>query len=176
VKKILVVWRTTNNNTWNLLFFEGNFESCSMKLLVFSMGFVLLVSISSTFYVRIFCTIIIFLVTFWLCQKICMKNLYVKRWWNWPLTSFVIVLEVLPFGQQQLCISKMVYQNNNILTGKEFRFLTFFKLNFYWMFVVISGPWQLLLLHCFSTGVPLVSLAKWTTKVCFPLIFTYFCN
>jgi len=47
------------------------------------------------------------------------------------LTSYVIVLEVMPLEQQQLCISKMVYQNNNVLTGKEFRFLTFFKLNFY---------------------------------------------
>jgi len=35
------------------------------------------VSISSTFYVQIFSTNIVFLVTFWLCQKIRTKNLHV---------------------------------------------------------------------------------------------------
>jgi len=54
----------------------------SVDTLVINVG---LVSISSTFYVRIFRTNVIFLVTFWLCQKIRMKNLYVKRWWNWAL-------------------------------------------------------------------------------------------
>ncbi len=41
-------------------------------------------SISSTFYVRIFCTYVIsaFLVTFWLWQKIHTKNAGIKRWWN----------------------------------------------------------------------------------------------
>ncbi len=37
------------------------------------------VSISSTFYVRIIRTNVVFLVTFWLCQKICTKNSYVKH-------------------------------------------------------------------------------------------------
>jgi len=41
------------------------------------------VSISSTLNVRIFRTNVIFLVTFWLCQKICTKNSRVWRWWNW---------------------------------------------------------------------------------------------
>jgi len=30
----------------------------------------------------------LFLVTFWLCQKICTKNTRVKCWWNWHLGSF----------------------------------------------------------------------------------------
>jgi len=45
------------------------------------------VSVSSTFYVRIFRMHVIFLVTFWLCQKIRTKNSYVKRWWNWHLQA-----------------------------------------------------------------------------------------
>ncbi len=42
-------------------------------------------SISSTLKVRIFRTNVVFLLTFWLCQKIRMKNARVKRWWNWHL-------------------------------------------------------------------------------------------
>ncbi len=45
----------------------------------------LLPSISSMLNSRIFRTNVVFLVTFWLWQKICTKNLYVKRWWNWHL-------------------------------------------------------------------------------------------
>ncbi len=44
-------------------------------------------SISSTFYVRIFRTNVVFLLTFWLCWKIRTKNAHVKCWWNWHLMS-----------------------------------------------------------------------------------------
>jgi len=48
-------------------------------------------AISSTVNVRIFCTNVIFLLTFWLCWKIRTKNSYVKRWWNWHLRQFRVM-------------------------------------------------------------------------------------
>ncbi len=41
------------------------------------------VSISSTFYVRLFCTNVFSLLRFWLWTNFCTKNALVKCWWNW---------------------------------------------------------------------------------------------
>ncbi len=60
-------------------------------------------SISSTFYVRLFCTnvaLAAFSSYFWLWWKICTKNARVKHWWNWLLVKWVCVLILVLQGQQ----------------------------------------------------------------------------
>jgi len=56
--------------------------------------------ISSTFYVQIFHANVVFLVTFWLCQKIHTKNSYVKQWWNWRQVSISSTFYTCVFVQK----------------------------------------------------------------------------
>jgi len=62
-------------------------------------------SISSTLNAQIFCTNFIFLVTFWLCQKIRTKNSYVKHWWNWHLPNPLSdILLSKTAGLKRICV------------------------------------------------------------------------
>jgi len=59
------------------------------KLMALSPKTSVLVSISSTFYVRIFCTRVFSLLRFWLWTNFCTKNTCVECWWNWHLGSIL---------------------------------------------------------------------------------------
>ncbi len=74
---------------------EGRMRPAGLSLAMPAIYVCVWVSISSTFYVRILRTNVVFLVTFWLCQKIRTKNSYVKRWWNWKWVGVKTIMKML---------------------------------------------------------------------------------
>ncbi len=90
----------------------------------------ILPSISSTLNARTFRANFVFLVTFWLCQKIRTKNSYVKRWWIWHLLKCGVSVR-LNCRQNWACFSE---RYDSITCKVEMTtFQTYFNINFEWL-------------------------------------------
>jgi len=74
VLKCRETFRKYETTTWNQNSRNWACRHCDWRL-----------SISSTFYVRIFCTKVFSLLRVWLWMNFSMKNAHVKYWWNWHL-------------------------------------------------------------------------------------------
>jgi len=89
IRKILDISSTSESQKEAFVTFHHNLVEILWVLWALSqLVYILLLSISSTVDDRILCTQAFFLVTFWLWTNFRTKNVCLKRWWNWHLTSF----------------------------------------------------------------------------------------
>jgi len=109
------------------------------------------VSISSTFYVRMLFRQL-FLVSFWLCQKIRTKNARVWRWWNWlqaassqPFRSLSVVSveEHLTDWSSDLHFHNIWFswKISTFWGEKKNSFLNFVSSHFFHLFQCITRSW-----------------------------------